>query len=411
MNSKHPVRIIGAGMSGLVAGINLHKRGVPFVIHEYSSQAGGRLRTESLDGWPMDRGFQVLLTAYPQTQKYLDYKALDLKYFKSGAQVFKDGQSFQIGNPLQDWELAWPTLRYPWARLADKWKLARLTRELGALDLPHLFARKEVTTLQYLKNKGFSEPMINSFFRPFFGGIFLEKELNTSSRMFEFVLKMFSTGRAAVPTHGIQNLATQLARQIPDEHFQWNQEVMETHAKKIRLKDGRSLPARAVLRANSTADHAKKDWNRCYNIYFSSPQTPCIRQPMIGLIADEHACVTNFHYLNAVPGAQRKDEQIISATCVNTMGVFNQQKAINEAANALGRHANLHQLEVRKVFEIDRALPILDEVKLEASDSDIRDEHGVYHCGDILAAPSLNMAIRNGEKAAKCIIEDVQEKA
>ena len=199
MNYNDPVRIIGAGMSGLVAAINLLEAGIPTVIHEKNQHPGGRIETEQLESWPLDRGFQVLLTAYPMTQKYLDYKKLDLVHFISGAKVFSNKKAYEIGNPLQDFSTAWPTLRYPWATIGDKLRLATLSQKLKSRSLDLIFSNPEKTTLQYLKDLGFSSAIIESFFQPFFGGIFLEKELQTSSRMFEFVLKMFSSGTAAYP--------------------------------------------------------------------------------------------------------------------------------------------------------------------------------------------------------------------
>lgn len=411
MNLKDPIRIVGAGMSGLVAGVHLHQNGFPVTIHESTNHLGGRLQTILKDGWPLDRGFQVLLTDYPLTKKYLNYEDLDLQYFKPGAQVFSSGKSYRMGNPLQDVSLAWPTLQYPWATLTDKWKLAQLTRELLARDLSEIFSRTEQKTIDYLKEKGFSSDIINSFFRPFFGGIFLEKELKTSSRMFEFVLKMFSSGHAAVPAGGIQEMAEQLARQIPSDNIHLDQPVADKNANRISLGDGTELSASAVLCAHANPDMPGQQWNRCINIYFSSSEPKRIEEPMIGLIADENSPVTNFHYLNGVPGGPSDEDNVLSVTLLNPDSAYTAEDAIQLAQSELAQHADLNDLNLIEVFEIDQALPVHQEVKLEASESDIRHETGIYYCGDVLTAPSLNMAMRTGEKAAQMIMDDLRSKA
>ena len=411
MNSQHPIRIIGAGMSGLVAAVYLHQNGFPVSIHDRASHAGGRLQTTLKDNWALDKGFQVLLTAYPLTKKYLNYGELDLVYFKPGAKVFSSGKSYCIGNPLQDLSLAWPTLKYPWATLSDKWKLARLTRQLVGTDLNEIFSRPERSTEDYLINKGFSSSIIRSFFRPFFGGIFLEKKLTTSSRMFEFVLKMFSSGYAAVPANGIQQMANQLARQIPSDSIHLGQKVTHKEPQNISLDDGTKLEASAVLCAHAHPESSPQKWNRCMNIYFSSSDAQIIKDPMIGLIADEKSPVTNFHYLNEVPGGPSSDEQIVSVTLLPPHNNYSQEQGIQEAQQELAKHAGLRDLKLLAVFEIDQALPVHQEVKLEASPAEIRDQSGIYYCGDALTAPSLNMAMRTGEKAAQMIIDDLRSKA
>jgi len=411
MNLQQPVRIIGAGMSGLTAALYLHKNGVPVSLHEKEHTVGGRLSTTEIDGWPLDRGFQVLLTDYPMTKKYLDYEALDLQYFKAGASVFSKGSHYRIGNPLQDFSLAWPTLRYPWGSVGDKWRLALLTRQLINSSLSTIFSRPEQSTFSYLQAKGFSAPFIHSFFQPFFGGIFLEKELQTSSRMFEFVLKMFSTGAAAVPKKGIQEMANQLAAQLPSDQIFLEQKVQPLNPKLIRLEDGSELPAAAVLLAHEIPDNPKQTWNRCINIYFSTADPQLLDEPLIGLIADKESPVTNFHYLNEVPGGPSDKEKILSVTLLDPNEKYNPETAVKIAKETLAKHTGLQHLKAVHIFEIDRALPVHQEVKLEASEEEIKDAKGFYHCGDTLTAPSLNMAMRTGEKAAQRILKDLQSKS
>lgn len=132
---------------------------------------------------------------------------------------------------------------------------------------------------------------------------------------------------------------------------------------------------------------------------------------MIGLIADENSPVTNFHYLSGVPGGPSDEGNVLSVTLLNPDSAYTAENAIELAQSELAQHADLNDLNLIEVFEIDQALPVHQEVKLEASESDIRAKTGIYYCGDVLTAPSLNMAMRTGEKAAQMIMDDLRSKA
>ena len=98
----YKIHIIGAGLSGLIAATVLEKNGFAPVIIEATDRPGGRVKTDMVEGYQLDHGFQVLLTAYPAAKKYLNLKALDLQKFKPGAAIFKEGKQVVIGDPLRD---------------------------------------------------------------------------------------------------------------------------------------------------------------------------------------------------------------------------------------------------------------------------------------------------------------------
>ena len=188
MNKQdYKIHIIGAGVSGLVAARVLEDNGYNPVILEATDRVGGRVKTDTKEGYPLDHGFQVLLTAYPAAQKYLNLDALELQKFIPGAVIFNNGKKKTIGDPLRNISLLIPTLFSGIGTFSDKLIILKLNRLLKKTTLSEIFVKAEKTTLQYLRNFGFSEEIINQFFKPFFGGIFLEPELETSSRMFEFV--------------------------------------------------------------------------------------------------------------------------------------------------------------------------------------------------------------------------------
>ena len=116
---KQKIAIIGAGVSGLVAALSLEEKGYETIIYEASNSVGGRVKSDVLDNYILDHGFQVLLSAYPLAQKYLDYSALNLQKFESGAYIFKDGKQFCIGDPLRDFSLFFPTISSPIGTIGD----------------------------------------------------------------------------------------------------------------------------------------------------------------------------------------------------------------------------------------------------------------------------------------------------
>ena len=215
MSPSPDVLIVGAGLAGLCCARRLAEAGVSFQIVEASDGVGGRVRTDEVDGFRLDRGFQVLLTAYPEAKRILDYNQLELRAFSPGAFSWFAGRMNQLVDPWRMpgmWRIA---LRSDFGTLGDKLRVARLRARLRRTTIDQLFARADHATKDDLLAEGFSQEMIHRFFRPFIGGILLDGELKSSSRMFEFVFKMLSEGDTAVPTRGMGAIPAQLAAKLP----------------------------------------------------------------------------------------------------------------------------------------------------------------------------------------------------
>jgi predicted NAD/FAD-binding protein len=161
------------------------------------------VRTDEVDGFLLDRGFQVFLTAYPEAKQLLDYDALELCKFDPGALMLNRDGITNMGDPIRQPISLISTLLSSAGTFADKLRMLRLKFKLGRKTIENIFAEPEITTIEYLKREGFSHTILDQFFRPFMTGIFLEGQLSTSSRMFEFVFKMFSEGNAAIPAKGM----------------------------------------------------------------------------------------------------------------------------------------------------------------------------------------------------------------
>ncbi|MGS0746898.1 FAD-dependent oxidoreductase [Halpernia sp. GG3] len=239
--TKPKIYIIGAGISGLIAAQTLEKHGFSPTILESTDSVGGRVKTDIVDGYQLDHGFQVLLTSYPAARIFLDFKALELQNFLPGATIFDNGKSQTIGDPLRNFSLLIPTVFSSIIPLMDKIKILQLNLKLKSKSLDEIFAEKEISTLEYLQKFGFSEKAISQFFKPFFSGIFLETKLETSSRMFEFVYKMFGDGYAALPKAGIQEIPNQLVNKLKSTKVLFNTKVLAVKDGEITLENGEIL--------------------------------------------------------------------------------------------------------------------------------------------------------------------------
>ena len=261
MKPTEKIYIIGAGISGLIAAYELEQAGYQPMILEQTDEVGGRVKTIHEKGYALDLGFQVLLSAYPLAKKYLDMDQLQLCKLESGALIYTNNKSYLIGDPLRNWKVLVPTLMSDIGSISDKLKILKLNIQLKFKSLEKIFASPEITTQEYLVKFGFSSKIIKRFFKPFFTGIFLEPDLRTSSRMFEFVYKMFGEGYATIPKLGIGEISKQLKNKLHHTEFIFNCAVEEVTNDHILLRSGEKKSHEGVIVASSPASFLPGDKN------------------------------------------------------------------------------------------------------------------------------------------------------
>ncbi len=414
MNSPD-VLVIGAGLAGLTCARRLHERNLDVQVLEASDRVGGRVRTDTVDGFRLDRGFQVLLTAYPETQRELDYDALDLHPFHDGALVRYNGRFHRIADPRRHPLDAPRTLVAPIGSLADKLRILRLRRTLARNSLPQVMERPEHTTLEALRTRwGFSSAMIDRFFRPFLGGIFFDRTLEASSRMFEFVFKMFAEGRTVLPAGGIDQMPRQMRQHLPGKAVRLNAPVEAVEAQSVTLHDGETLQAPHVVVATEApetnrlvGDVTPTEGRSTVCLYYDAPRSP-LDDPLLVLNGDGVGPINNVAVPSDVaPGYAPKDRALVSVVVVgpppdpqDTLEREVRAQLIDWFGLQAGGWTHL------QTQHIPYALPEQAPPFLSPPEKAVRRRPGLYVCGDHRRTASLNGAIAAGRAAADAVWAD-----
>ena len=275
-----PVAIVGAGLAGLSCAVALHDAGVPVRLFEASDGVGGRVRTDRVDGFTLDRGFQVALTAYPEMHRQLDLAELDLQAFDPGALVWRNGRGAVVGDPFRRPSTVLSTATAPIGSVFDKARIGLLRRRLRGVHPVQLLRNPDRSTRQALRDAGFSDTIIERFFRPLVGGIQLDPELNDSRRMFDIIFRMLADGDSAVPAAGMQAIPEQLAAGLPDGAVQLDARVTATTAHSITVDGLGEITAAAVVVATEgpaaaeLLDIGEVESKSVGAVYFSASEPP-----------------------------------------------------------------------------------------------------------------------------------------
>jgi phytoene dehydrogenase-like protein len=247
IGTQPDVVIVGAGLAGLAAARTVQAAGRTVVLLEASDDVGGRVRTDHVDGFLLDRGFQVLLTAYPEAHRQLDLGALDLRAFEPGALVWRAGRGHVVGDPFRAPSTAIATALAPIGTIGDKLRIAALRRRVRRPHPATLLAGEDTSTIGALRARGFSDAIIERFFRPLVGGIQLDPSLATSRRMFDIILRSLTDGDSVVPAAGMGAIPKQLAAGLAPGTVHLNTAAVAVNATSVRLADGSTIVARAVV--------------------------------------------------------------------------------------------------------------------------------------------------------------------
>jgi len=414
-----PVVVVGAGLAGLSCARGLVERGVPVRLFEASDGVGGRVRTDRHEGFLLDRGFQVLFTAYPEVQRQVDLGQLGLRSFLPGAQVRVDGAFCEVSDPLREPLAALRGVTAPIGTLADKLRVLALRREVLRGDVDDLWRRPQMTTLSRLQAAGFSPRMIDTFFRPFLGGIFLGRDLETSSRLFDFVFRMLSIGDTVLPRDGMGALPAQLASRLPAGAITLQTPVRRVEPDAVTLADGTRVRARAVVVATEAdaASHLLDGelkgalqpvaWRGVTTVSYAAPRSPLPPRRLV-VNADGGPIQTLCAPTDVQPSYAPAGQALISVT---TLGV----PAVDDAGLDASLRAELRgwygvEVDAWRVLRVHRiawAQPDQPPAALDVVERPVRLAGDVFVAGDHRDHASIHGALRSGRRAADAVLHSL----
>lgn len=407
----HDVVVIGAGLAGLVASRTLCAAGLDVAVLEASDGVGGRVRTDVVDGFRLDRGFQILLTAYPELARWLDLDALDLRAFAPGARVRIDGRFHRVGDPLRRPADLVPTLLAPVGSPIDKVRLLALVADVRRGPATGLLRRADRSTLERLQSFGFSDRMIERFFRPLFAGIQLDPDLEVSSRRFDLILRMLAVGAAAVPALGMAAVPAQLADGLPDGVVRLDTPVTSLEGTTVHLEGGGALRARAVVVATDGPSAARlldlrdPGSRPVAALWFDAPVAP-LPGPVLVLDGEASGPVANLAVMTetapsyapvgrtsivaAVPGPGALDAELVAGATSQLRGWFGPDV---EAWDLL-------RVDVIGHGQPDQRPPLVARRQVALGD-------GRYVCGDHRDTASIQGAMFSGRRTGERVLADL----
>jgi phytoene dehydrogenase-like protein len=415
--------VVGAGVAGLTAARVLFKARVPFLVFERDDGPGGRVRTDvTHDGFRLDRGFQTLFTRYPAVRRYVDLKQLGPRIIGAGAVIMgPDGRRDELDDPIRVPGKVWKTLRSPVLTLADKGRVALEAADLRLRMAEGIWTDRDTTTHAYLRQRGFSQEAIERFFRPFFGGLFLDRSLSTSSNAFRFAYKMLAEGDRAVPALGMGEIARQLAAPLPPSALRYRCAVEE-----VLRADGRVVGVRAAgteTRADAVIVCAEGpaaarladlpvpvEGAGVTTLYFAGT-SPVTGEKRLFLNAAPTAYVNEAVQIsNVAPEYAPPGEHLLSATVLGVRGEEDaevERRARAELAGWFGDGVMAAQrlISLSRIRFGQFPQPAGFTVSLPPVRTGVA---GLYNGGEAARASSINGAMEAGEAAALAALEDVK---
>lgn len=408
-----PVVVVGAGLAGLACARRLSEAGRPVTLLEKSDAPGGRVRTDLVDGFRLDRGFQVLLTAYPEARRQLDYDELDLRTFFPGAAIYLGGKLHRVADAFRVPFGAMARLINPIGSLRDKLRVLALRTRARAGTLEELFARPQTTTLASLRGFGFSQAMIDRFFRPWFGGMFAGRDLTTSSRMMEFVVRMMSEGDVAIPAAGMGAITQQLAAQLPAGVLRLDASVAAVRPDGVLLEHGEHVPASAVVVATEgdvasrlTAAFPPPSPRAVTTLYYSAEYSP-LPPGLLALNGESKGPVHSVCVPSDVsPRYAPEGRSLVSVTVLGLPADTDHGLDASARAQLTGWFGQtVRAWQYLRTYRIPWSQPEQAPPNLEPPERPVRLTERLFVAGDHRDQASINGALVSGRRAADAVLE------
>ncbi|MFW6458017.1 MAG: NAD(P)/FAD-dependent oxidoreductase [Halodesulfurarchaeum sp.] len=421
--TEYDVAIVGAGLAGLETARRVAETDHSVAVFEAEPTVGGRVRTETREGFTIDRGFQVLFTAYPEIERALDLDSLKLQRFPPGAVVCRPNHRSVVADPLRDPRGGIETVFSGDLSLSDKVGLFTLRQSLQGRSREQIFGGRDRTIEAFLRDRGFSARFLENFARPFYGGITLDRSLLTSARVFEFTFRMLALGHAAVPETGMAAIPRQLADRALEAgvRIETSSPVVSVDgADPVTVSLGdESVTAETAVVATDPIESARltdcssipTDGRPVRTQYLTLPAgNPIGEKPRIHLNAASEV-PNQVVSLSAVASSYAPDGSVLLAA--STPGGIKQDPAVTfeKTRSTLASWYPEAAFETLELFEtVD--VPFAQFVQppgIHERLPDVRCPGGpVFLAGEVTSDSSINGALRSGRHAAAAVLEFIE---
>ena len=409
------VIIVGAGLAGLSCARRLMEDDIPFLILEADQRIGGRLKTDTIDGFTLNHGFQVLQTAYPEANRVLDYSRLALKAFAPGAIIRIDGRFHRIADPRRHPRDLLSTLTAPIGTMGDRLRMARLAFNVRRGNSDGIFEKPDMPTIEFLRSNGFSKRIINRFFKPFFAGVCLDMDIKASSRVFKYIFRIFAEGDVALPGRGMGAIPQQLAETLPQGSIRTGCRVESIHQSKVVLTTGETIKGQAVVLATEGPETARlaglpipgrSRGEIC--LYYASRKPP-VDKPYLVLNGDGSGWVNSLTVPSIVaPTYAPADQHLVSVVVIGHMGADDKSVERTVRQELTGWFGEA--VADWRHLKTDRILHALPEQPPPMPDPTVAAppiRPGLFVCGEYGNVPGIQWAMLSGRQAAEAVLKEL----
>lgn len=416
MSEKYDVIIVGAGLTGLSAALKMEEAGMRYLLLEKDNQVGGKLQTEEIDGFILDRGFQTIYTSYPELSPILDFDSLNMRYFNEGSYIMKDGELHMFANPLKHpsnfGRILFSKITYHW----DYFRLLKLRYNLNRLTEAEIFDKYEAKTSTVLRKRYFSKRIIQNVIQPLFSGIFLEDNLVTSRRSFEFFYQMMNKGKTGIPANGMAEIPKQLLSKLKPENVRLNAEVQQVAGQTVTLASGEKLSAKEII-VTVPAPIANKVVSNSTNfeycsttcLYFKSPKNHG-KSKMVFSNANKVKLVNNVAIMsNIAPERAPEGYQLIQCS-INGLPTADDATLVKEVLKELAPYFKTQHWELIKTYRIKEAIPDQTSVLGTITRQQNKVDDHIWLAGDYFMYGSSNAAVKGGRLISSFVLEEMKKK-
>jgi phytoene dehydrogenase-like protein len=404
------VIVIGAGLAGLAAAHHLIGGGLTVTVLEAAERVGGRMATDTVDGFRLDRGAHLFNTSYPELRRLAALQGLPLAQVAPGAVVRAAGRGYRVGDP-RGARAAWSSARAPIGSTLDKARLGTTLNRLAGTPAARLAARPETTAAQALTARGFAPRTVDGFLRPLLAALLCDPQLGTSSRVADLVLRGFARGRTCLPAGGADSVPARLAAALPPGTVRLGTRATRVAVTAVLTEDGTELPCRAVVvatdaRAAGTLLPGLRTpaFHQVTVVHHAAPAAP-LREPVLVLDADRLGPVSHTLPASAVdPTRAPAGRALVSSVLLGPPPDGDDDKAVRAHLAELYETSTDHWelLAVRTDPDAVPAMPAPHDLRRT-----VRVLSGLYVCGDHRDTSTPQGALLSGRRAAWAVLRDM----